>query len=97
MTLPSFWQLENFGPRLDAWIDSQQPEDALINTVTRWVFSRYDDPYQGAEREPEFPNYWLVRVPGTLHDDSIVCCFFWVYEIERRIRCDNFATLSLPL
>ena len=98
MTLPSFWRLDDFGIRFDLWADEQGPSEALRRIVLDWTFSRYDDPYAGFSRKVEVgPNFWWGPVPGTIHNGSVVVCGYWIFEEDRRVRCDNFATLSLPL
>jgi hypothetical protein len=91
------WSLENFGDRLDAWAEGQQPDDDLRVIVTAWALSRMDDPYQGVRREPQFENYWFGTVPDSLRGDHVVTCAYWIFERERIVRCDSFATLGLPL
>ena len=98
MMLPSFWQLNLFGERLDIWAADQDGSDELRRVVTLWIFTRFDDPYLGVKRRPEVaPNYWFGQVQGTLQNDSVVTCGYWIQETERIVRCDNFATLVLPL
>jgi len=93
----SEWTLENFVDALDRWIDRESPPQDLRNFVTAWVFSRYDDPYQGVRREPGFANLWFGQVPGSQHGNGqVVACSYWIMELERVVRCDSFATLNLP-
>lgn len=92
------WQLENFGEALDRWIDTQQPSADLRLIVTEWVLSRFDDPYRGVHRVAGFDNLWYGQVPRTLHGAHlVVTCSYWITETEKVVRCDNLATLSLPL
>ncbi|HEV2888170.1 MAG TPA: hypothetical protein VGX49_14755 [Jatrophihabitans sp.] len=98
MTLPPFWRLDDFGLRFDTWADEQKPDANLRKPVLDWTFTRFDDPYAGFRRMVEVgPNYWWGQVPGTIHNGSVVVCGYWVFEESRRVRCDSFATLSLPL
>lgn len=92
------WTLEGFLQRLDAWVELESPSDDLRLLVTAWVMTRYDDPYQGVRRETGFPNLWFGVVPNS--DDGserVVVCSYWIEESRRIVRCDNFATLNLPL
>lgn len=98
MPIPSFWQPEGFGERFDQWASDQGPSEDLRLTVIAWTLARFDDPYRGGVRRvPDFDNLWFGPIPGTEHDGSIVTCGYWIFEEDRRIRCDSYATLSLPL
>lgn len=66
------WALTRFDECLDRWIDVEDPPDDLRLIVTAWVLSRFDDPYQGVVREPNFPNLWFGRVPGTADGSHVV-------------------------
>lgn len=95
-TLP--WALEDFIKRLDWWIDSESPPDDLRLIVTAWILTRYDDPFQGVRRESAFPNLWFGAVPDSEDGaGKVVVCSYWIAESTRTVRCDSFATLSLPL
>lgn len=92
------WRLEGFEDALDRWIDQEKPSIDLSIVVTAWIFTRREHPYAGVRREAAFENLWFGAVPGTIHDaTSVVACSYWIFESERRIRCDSFPTLSLPL
>jgi hypothetical protein len=91
------WKLEGFLDRLDAWADQESPSDDLKLLVTAWIMSRYDDPYLGMRREPDFPNLWFGSVPDTEIAGTVVVCTYWIEESTRTVRCDGFATLNLPL
>jgi len=92
------WKLEGFLERLDAWAQLKSPSDDLRVIVTAWILSRYDDPYQGVRRERSFPNLWFGAVPESRHGSEwVVACAYWIEESSRTVRCDSFATLSLPL
>ena len=92
------WQLEGFLDRLDAWIELEAPTDDVRLLVTAWIMTRYADPYQGVRRETGFPNLWYGAIPDTEDGNgSIVACAYWIEESNRTVRCDSFATLSLPL
>ena len=45
------------------WIERELPSDDLRLTVTAWILTRYDDPYQGVQREPGFDNLWFGEIP----------------------------------
>ena len=91
------WRLQGFQERLDEWIDQETPEDWLRVVVVNWVLSRIDDPYDGVRREPGFDNLWFGVIPGSRDGDDVVCCSFWVYEVDHRVRCDRIATLGWPI
>lgn len=98
MSSPPFWRLDNFGLRFDAWAADQDPGDELRRVVLEWVFTRYDDPYAGLRRMVDVgPNFWWGPVPGTIRNGAVVVCGYWIFEEDRSVRCDSFATLSLPL
>ena len=91
------WSLANFLPELDRWVAQEQPSDELRRQVIDWIFSRYDDPYQGVRREPDFENLWFGAVPGTRRAGRLVACSYFIYETSRTVACDSFATLTWPI
>ena len=97
MTEGSHWELVDFLRRLDRWAELEQPDDELRRLVTAWILTRFDEPYQGVRREPGFDNLWFGRVPGSEVGGTVVTCAYWIEEDRKVVRCDSFATLSLPL
>lgn len=94
----SFWQLQGFEDALDRWIAIENPSIDLRFVVTEWVVGRADDPYAGVRRRTEVaPNYWFGTVPGSREGDRVVVCAYWIDEETRSVRCDNIATLGLPI
>ncbi len=94
----SGWHLEGFLERFDAWAEGQSPSDDLRLVVMSWILTRFDDPYRGVRRETGFPNLWYGVVPDSNDGtDHVVVCSFWIEETARHVRCDSFATLSLPV
>lgn len=92
------WTLEGFLDRLESWGELQSPQDELRLTVMIWIMTRYDDPYQGVRRENGFPNLWFGTVPHSGDGcGNVVTCSYWIEEVNRSVRCDSFATLSLPV
>lgn len=92
------WHLVGFRDRLEQWIEAERPGEALRLAVTEWIFTRFDDPYRGVSREPDFANLWFGRIPGTSHGGhQAVACSYWVEESTRTLRCDSIATLSQPM
>jgi hypothetical protein len=91
------WRLEDFEARLDQWIASEKPADDVRLLVTAWVLSRFDDPYAGVRREPEFENLWFGPVPGSVREGTVVACSYWIFETRRAVRCNSIATLNLPV
>jgi hypothetical protein len=92
------WTLSNFIDGLDRWIALENPDDDLRVHVTAWVLTRSDDPYQGVRREPGFDNLWYGAIPGSIHPpSSLVVCSYWIEEAHHSVRCESFATLSMPI
>ena len=54
-------------------------------TVTEWILTRYDDPYEGVRREEGFPNLWFGIVVRT--GDAAVVCSYWIEESRHVVRC----------
>jgi hypothetical protein len=59
--------------------------------------SRARDPYVDARREQGIPDLWYAVVPGSEHEGKAVTCSYWIDEQRRAVRCDNFASLSMPI
>lgn len=95
---PPFWELDRFLDYFDRWAEMEKPDQDLRNIVLGWIFTRFDDPYQGMQRDPTVPNLWFGRVPGTYDGHGeVVCCSYWIHEATRRVVCDSVATLSMPI
>jgi hypothetical protein len=91
------WKLDDFLVALDRWVEIEKIADDTALLVLDWVMGRHEDPYQGMRRVDGFDNLWFGRVPGTEDGrGQAVACSYWIVESERRVRCDSFATLSLP-
>ena len=98
MSEPPFWKLERFSDNLERWIDQEEPPAAVREAVIKWTFARYDDPYKGGlKRDRDQPNFYWGQIPGTLHNDHVVTCGYWIYESTRTVVCYGYATLALPL
>ena len=94
----ALWRLERFLLEFDAWIEREHPSDDLRVLVTEWMVGRQDDPYRGVRREPQFENLWYGVVPDSNDGTGrVVVCSYWIVESQHLIRCNSFATLSLPL
>lgn len=92
------WHLVGFVERLDSWCELEAISDELRRLVTTWIFSRMEDPYQGAKRDSGFDSLWWVQVPNSLHlEDRVVICSYWISEREHKVTCDNFGSLSTPI
>ena len=96
------WSLQDFLPRLDAWVSRENPTDELRVHVTRWIFTRMQDPMSYARRAAGFEDLWQAVVPDSEHfDDHLqrcaVICLYWIDVPNRVARCDGFASLSLPI
>lgn len=94
----SAWELDRFLDCFDRWVDLEKPDQDLRHRVLGWVFTRYDDPYQGMQRQLEAPNLWFGKIPGTYdgHGEA-VCCSYWISETTRTVVCDSIATLPMPI
>lgn len=98
MPEPCLWRLEKFLPEFDSWTERENPGDDLRVLVTEWMVGRQDDPYRVVRRQPPLENLWYGHVPDS--DDGtgrVVVCSYWIFESRRLLRCNSFATLSLPL
>jgi hypothetical protein len=72
------------------------PPDEVRLIVAAWVIGRFDDPYQGMNREPGFANLWYGRIPGTVFKGNVVTCSYWIEATDWKVRCNAFATLRYP-
>jgi hypothetical protein len=94
----ALWRLERFLSEFDVWVEREVPSVDLRVLVTEWMVGRQDDPYRGVRREPQFENLWRGWVPNSQDDAGrVVACGYWIFETHHLVRCDSFATLSLPL
>lgn len=96
----SFWQLELFENRYQAWLDTEQPPQAIRAEVLDWIDAMWDDAYgaPNAIREPTLGvNVWFARLEMTYFEDTIVTCVYQIIEETRTVRCWTIATLSLPI
>jgi hypothetical protein len=82
------WRLDGFLERLDLWIETKSPEDDLRLQVTAWIYTRFNDPYEGVRREAGFPNLWFGVIPGARNGSDVVVCSYWIEERTHRLRCD---------
>ncbi|WP_223884570.1 hypothetical protein [Micromonospora craniellae] len=96
MSDPALWVLRGFDMHLDLWIATFKPDQDLINLVTAWVLSRFEDPFQGVRREDGFDNLWWGHVPLSLRDGTMVVCSYFVHERDRVVACNSIVPLSLP-
>lgn len=94
---PFLWKLAGFEAKLDASIALETPDEDVRYIVTEWILTRFSDPYQGVRREPGFPNLWFGAVPESARAGRVVVCSYWLVESERRVSCNSFGTLRLPL
>jgi hypothetical protein len=79
------------------WIEREESAADLRLTVTAWILTRYDDPYQGVQREPGFDNLWFGETPRTRYGaGTAVACSYWIYASRSVVRCNSIATLPLP-
>jgi hypothetical protein len=94
------YTLDEFLARFDEWADweTPRPPDDMRYAVLSWLLTRGDNPYEGVKRAEGFDNLWYGMVPGTEHGDGkVVVCSYWIIEAERRVRCESFAVLGLPI
>lgn len=102
MTAPQPWDLQDFVPRFDDWVNQEHPPEDLRIYVLDWIFTRMRDPYADARRVPAFEDYWQAVIPSSEHFDDhaercAVVCLFWLDASARVVRCDRIASLSLPI
>jgi hypothetical protein len=91
------WNLTGFDEHLDLWEQLGSPAGDLRRTVTAWVLSRIEDPYQGMRREQNgHPNLWFGMVPGSKRGENAVFCSYLIFEATGTVRCNSIATLSWP-
>lgn len=92
------YRLDGFLEAFDAWVHLEVPSTDLRIAVLAWVQSRSEKPYEGMRREVDFENLWFGTVPQTAHGSGqVVVCSYWIFERERLLRCDQFATLNAPI
>jgi hypothetical protein len=91
------WDLKDFDWHLDIWIRNEEPDQDLINEVSEWVLSRFDDPYRDMKREPGFDNLWFGPIPHTTWGSMVVTCSYMIVESDHRVYCKSIATLSRPV
>lgn len=95
------WRLTEFDQRFEAWLARDNPTPDLSAAVAAWMLTRMEDPYEGAKREPGFPNLWSAQVAGSATgrpgDITVVLCSFWINESDHTVECDNFSILSYPV
>lgn len=94
--------LLDFLDRLDAWVAAEHPLEDLRLLVTYRIFTRSRDPFADARRIAGLADYWQAVIPHSDHFDDHaarcgVLCLFWVDVRRRSVRCDRFASLSLPI
>ena len=95
---PAAWRVERFAEHFESWIEREDPATDLRLLVGFWIWTRSETPYQGVQRAEGFKNLWFGAVPNT--DDGlghVVACSYWIEESRQAVRCDNSATLDLPL
>lgn len=99
------WALKRFVAEFELWagesvdaIAQYPPDDAeaaIRITVLNWVFTRQEDPYSGAVREPGLGNWWRARIPNTMDGHrEMVYCTYQIFEDLRVVYCRGFATNS---
>ena len=94
---PMQWKLVRFEEVINSWMQRELPKDDIRFLVLDWVLGRRDDPYGGMRRDRDIPNLWFGRVDGTESAGTVVTCSYWIFERTRVVRCDQIATLSLPI
>jgi hypothetical protein len=92
------YALDGFLEKLDEWDDQFLPRDDLRRAALVWLLTLAEHPYKGVKRAAGFDNLWYGAVPNTQHGEGhVVVCNYWIFESERLLRCDSFATLGLPI
>lgn len=86
------WRLTKFLTELDDWADREGIDEEILLVVLGWIMGRMEDPYQGVHRATGFENLWHGRIPDT-YDPATgrsVTCSYWINELDRTVRLDNF-------
>ena len=91
------WDLDLFPERLQVWRELEHPSPGVLAVVEEWIPTRKIDPLQGARLERQADNFWVARIPHTLHDGHIVICSYWIDRAAGLVKCDLFGTLALPV
>ena len=98
MTSGGSWRLIDVQVALDDWTRNESPHPALRRIVIEWLLTRQDDPYLDVRREPAFDNLWFGAVPRSEHGEhSVVVVSYWISERDHAVRCDQIASLTLPV
>ena len=75
--LPSFWQLENFVERLDAWIANEKSERRPAGSLSPSGWSPASTIRIPTLTESRtFPNLWFGPIPETQHSGQVVVCSY---------------------
>jgi hypothetical protein len=61
----SAWTLHRFIERFDDWTAREGPSVDLRYVVLNWIFSRSENPFAGARRQPGFENLWFAVIPDS--------------------------------
>lgn len=88
------WKLRDFEFYLDLWISQESPDQDVLNQVLVWMQSRMDDPFEGVQREENFPNMWWAWIPRTSYQGTAVLCSYFVFAETREVHCKSLATLN---
>jgi len=91
------WRLQGFEDAVLRWYSIDDPPPDLSLLVTDWWFTRLDDPFAGAQRDPQRENGWYTQVPGSAVDGHAVLCSWVISVSERTVTCDAIALLPLPI
>ena len=90
--------LDNFLEKLDEWDGEFSPGNDLRRAVLLWLLTLAEHPFEGVKRAEGLENLWYRAVPKTEHGEGhVVVCSYWIFESQRLLRCDSFATLGLPI
>lgn len=87
---------DSFRRRFELWRAQEDPPPEVLAVVEEWIPTRKIDPFRGARCQREEDDFWVARIPDSLHLGHLVICSYWVVRADRLVRCDLFGTLSWP-
>lgn len=96
------WRQDRFVEELDLCISREALTGDIQLITLPWIMGRLDDPYRGAQREPDiehpdFGNLWYgVVSDADLGGGRVLVCSYWISARNRLVRCNSFGVLSLP-
>lgn len=96
------WLLVGFDERVTGWIRDERPPPDRIRTVLRWIDSRAEDPFAGAQFVPDLGDrlfdILFAHIPGTMGiDGRVVTCTYLIFRADWTVECSMITTASWPV